>query len=159
VQKSLTDRIAAMVAVHEQIYRHDEFSRLCARDLLVSIGRKLVSAYGSSVELAYDIDDIVVSADNATPLALLTNEVVTNSLKYAFPGERSGRISIALKHLVEQRVCLTIRDDGVGFDPESVRPGMGSRLIRGVVNQLNGTFTFHGHDGSTFTAELEIAEA
>jgi hypothetical protein len=36
---------------------------------------------------------------------------------------------------------------------------MGSRLIRGVVNQLNGTFTFHGHDGSTFTAELEIAEA
>jgi two-component sensor histidine kinase len=159
VQKSLTDRIAAMVAVHEQIYRHDEFSRLCARDLLVSIGRKLVSAYGSSVELAYDIDDIAVSADNATPLALLTNEVVTNSLKYAFPGERSGRISIALKHLVEQRVCLTIRDDGVGFDPESVRPGMGSRLIRGVVNQLNGTFTFHGHDGSTFTAELEIAEA
>jgi two-component sensor histidine kinase len=158
VQQSLIDRIAAMVAVHEQIYRHDEFSRLCARELLFSIGRKLVSAYGSPVELDYSIDEIAVSTDNATPLALLTNEVLTNSLKYAFPDGRPGRITITLKHLDGRRACLTIRDDGVGFDPENARQGMGSRLIRGVVNQLNGSFTLNGHNGSTFAAELEIAE-
>ena len=158
IQQSLTDRIAAMAAVHEQIYRHDEFSRLCARELLVSIGEKLMSAYGSPVEVDYGIDDIAVSTDNATPLALLTNEVLTNSLKYAFPDGRPGRISITLKHLVGRRVCLIVHDDGVGFDPENARQGMGSRLIRGVVKQLNGTFSFDGHNGCTFTAELEIAE-
>src|SRR5690606_41181369 len=49
---------------------------------------KLVHAYGAPVTVDYDIDDIAVSTDNATPLALLTNEVLTNSLKYAFPDGR-----------------------------------------------------------------------
>ena len=159
VQQSLTDRIAAMVAVHEQIYRHDEFSRLCVSELLTSIGGKLVSAYGSPVTVDYDIDEIAVSTDNATPLALLTNEVLTNSLKYAFPDGRAGRVSITLRHLGGRRARLTISDDGVGFDPESARQGMGSRLMRGVVGQLNGTYSLAGGSGTTFTAELEIAES
>jgi two-component system, sensor histidine kinase PdtaS len=159
IQKSLNDRIAAMVAVHEQIYRRDEFSKLCARDLLTSVADKLVNAYGAPVTVEYDIDDIAVSADNATPLALLTNEVLTNTLKYAFPDDRQGRISITLKHIGGRRARLVIRDDGVGFDPEQVRQGMGSRLIKGVIgNQLNGTHTYDGSDGTIFTAELEIVE-
>jgi two-component sensor histidine kinase len=158
IQQSLVDRISAMVAVHEQIYRHDEFSRLCARDLLTSVVEKMVSAYGVPVAVEYDIDEIAVSTDNATPLALLTSEIVTNILKYAFTDGREGRISIALKDIGDDRARLTIGDNGVGFDPQTVRRGMGSRLIQGVVSQLNGTHTFDGHDGTTFTAELEIVE-
>ncbi|MGX5722348.1 sensor histidine kinase [Shinella zoogloeoides] len=158
VQQPLVDRIAAMVAVHEQIYHHDEFSRLCARGLLTSIIGKLVTAYGLPVVVDYDIDEIAISTDNATPLALLTNEVVTNSLKYAFPEGQPGHISIALKYLGGRRVRLVIRDDGVGFDPQNARQGMGSRLIRGVVSQLNGTHGFEHSVGTVFTAELEIAE-
>jgi two-component sensor histidine kinase len=157
-QQSLVDRISAMVAVHEQIYRHDEFSRLCARELLTSVVEKMVSAYGVPVTVDYDIDEIAVSTDNATPLALLTSELVTNILKYAFPDGREGRISIVLKRIGERRARFSIRDNGVGFDPQTARQGMGSRLIRGVVNQLNGTYAFHGSDGTTFTAELDIAQ-
>ncbi|WP_337181007.1 histidine kinase dimerization/phosphoacceptor domain -containing protein [Shinella sp.] len=159
VQQSLIDRIAAMVAVHEQIYRHDAFSRLCARDLLTSVVEKLVAAYGLPVAVDYDIDDIAVTSDNATALALLTNEVLTNSLKYAFPEGRAGHISIALKSLGARRARLVIRDDGVGFDPESARQGMGSRLIRGVVSQMNGTHGFEHGNGTVFMAELEIVES
>ena len=158
IQRSLADRISSMVAVHEQIYRRDEFSRLSARDLVASVVEKLVSAYGASVTVDYDIDDLSVSTDNATPLALLTSELLTNILKYAFPDGRKGRISIALKALGERRARLTIRDNGIGFDPEAVQQGMGSRLIRGVVNQLNGTYAFDGSDGTTFMAELDIVE-
>jgi two-component system, sensor histidine kinase PdtaS len=161
IQRAMTDRIAAMVAVHEQIYRHDEFSRLCARDLLTSVVEKLVSAYGAPVTVDYNIDEIAVSADNATPLALLTNEVLTNSLKYAFPAGRPGKISVELKRIDKRRACLVIRDDGVGFDQDAVKQGMGSRLIKGVVvNQLKGRHSFESSgDGTTFTAELEIVEA
>jgi two-component system, sensor histidine kinase PdtaS len=159
IQRSLADRISSMVAVHEQIYRHDEFSRLCARDLITSVVEKLVSAYGAAVTVDYDIDEIAVSTDNATPLALLTSELLTNTLKYAFTDGREGRISIALKSIGERRARLTVRDNGVGFDPQTMQQGMGSRLIRGVVNQLNGTHTFDGSDGTTFTAELDIVES
>ena len=158
VQQSLADRIASMVAVHEQIYRRDEFSRLCARDLIRSVVEKLVSAYGASVKVDYDIDELAVSTDNATPLALLTSELLTNILKYAFPDGREGRISIALKAGGEHRAWLTIRDNGIGFDPQTAQQGMGSRLIRGVVGQLHGTYSFDGSDGTTFTAELDIVE-
>ena len=157
-QQSLVDRISAMVAVHEQIYRHDEFSRLCARALLTSVVEKMVSAYGVPVTVDYDIDEIAVSTDNATPLALLTSELLTNILKYAFPDGREGRISIALRSIGERRARFSIRDNGVGFDPQTARQGMGSRLIRGVVNQLNGTYAFDGSDGTTFTAEIEIVQ-
>lgn len=158
IQQSLSDRIAAMVAVHEQIYGHDEFSRLRARDLLTSVVGKLVNAYGAPVVVDYDIEEIAVSTENATPLALLTNEVLTNILKYAFPDGRAGHISIAFHHLGERRARLVVRDDGIGFDPANLRQGMGSRLIRGVVNQLNGTYVLDGSNGTTFTAELEIVE-
>ena len=158
VQKSLSDRISAMIAVHEQIYRHDAFAQLCARDLLKSVVDKLVHAYGAPVVVDYDIDEMAVSADNATPLALLTNEVLTNALKYAFPEGRAGRISVALKAIGGRRARLSIGDDGVGFDPESIKQGMGSRLIKGVVNQLNGTHAFDGSHGTIFTAELDIVE-
>lgn len=159
VQKSLAERISAMVAVHEQIYRRDEFARLCARDLLKSVAGKLLHAYGAPVAVDYDIDDVAVAAERATPLALLTNEVLTNALKYAFPDGRQGRISIALKAIGDGRARLTIRDDGVGFDPAAVQPGMGSTLIKGAVGQLGGTYAFASDGGTVFTAELKIAEA
>nr|WP_280531059.1 sensor histidine kinase [Shinella yambaruensis] len=158
VQQSLVDRISSMVAVHEKIYRHDEFSRLSARDLLTSVVEKLMAAYGAPVTVTYEIDDLAVSTDNATPLALLVNELLTNILKYAFPDGRAGRISIVLTAIGGRRARLTVHDDGIGFDPQAVKQGMGSRLIRGVVNQLNGTHTFDGSNGTTFTAELDIVE-
>nr|WP_298096259.1 cache domain-containing protein [uncultured Shinella sp.] len=158
IQQALGERISSMVAVHEQIYRHDEFARLRARDLLTSVVEKLVTAYGAPVSVDYDIDEITVTADNATPLALLTSEIITNILKYAFPDRHQGRISIALKGIGGRRVRLTIRDDGIGFDPQTVHQGMGSRLIKGVVHQLNGTFTIDGSEGTTFTAEFEVAD-
>lgn len=100
-----------------------------------------------------------VSADHATPLALLANEVVINALKYAFPDGRSGMISVSLKSLSDKRACLVIADDGVGFDKNSAVTGMGTRLIRGVVGQLRGEHIYERRNGTVFTAEIEIVES
>jgi two-component sensor histidine kinase len=157
-QKSLSDRISAMIAVHEQIYSRDQFARVAARDLLPAVVGTLLRAYGDQVEAHYDIDDILISADNATPLALLANEVVTNSLKYAFPDGRAGRLTISMKAGEGRRACLTIADNGVGFDAANVRTGMGTRLIRGVVGQLHGHFRLETVGGAAFIADLDIME-
>ena len=157
-QKSLFDRIAAMIAVHEQIYSRDQYAKVSAKHLLTAVVDMLIKSYGSPVDVDYAIEDIDVTADTATPLALLTNEVVTNSLKYAFPDGRSGKIAVTLKALSEQRACLVIRDDGVGFDRDNTHSGMGSRLIKGVVSQLHGEFIYQRDGGTTFTAEMDIIE-
>ncbi len=157
-QRSLFDRIAAMISVHEQIYKRDQFARVSARDLLPAVVGTLLRAYGNDVEATYDIDDIVISADNATPLALLANEVVTNSLKYAFLDGRAGHLSVSMKPIEGRRVRLVIADNGRGYDAVSAPAGMGTRLIRGVVAQLQGQFRVEAADGARFTAELEIME-
>ncbi|WP_426131429.1 sensor histidine kinase [Pararhizobium sp. PWRC1-1] len=158
-QRSLFDRIAAMIAVHEQIYSRDQYAKVSAKHLLTAVVDMLVKSYGASVEVEYAIEDIDVSADTATPLALLANEVVTNSLKYAFPNAKGGKIQVTLKALSKRRACLVISDDGVGFDQENIHSGMGSRLIKGVVSQLQGEFIYQKNGGTTFTAEMNIIEA
>lgn len=157
-QKSLFDRIAAMVAVHEQIYSRDQYAKVSAKHLLTEVVSPLVKSYGTKVEVRYEIEDVVVSADTATPLALLANEVVTNSLKYAFPDARPGKITVSLRTLSARRACLEIRDDGIGFDRVNARSGMGSRLIKGVMSQLHGQHIYRTDDGTIFTAEMDIIE-
>ncbi|HEV7246180.1 MAG TPA: cache domain-containing protein [Shinella sp.] len=156
MQQSLLDRISAMIAVHEQIYSHDQFSTVSAKALIPAVVDTLLAACGDRVNVTYDIEDISISADHATPLALLVNEIVTNALKYAFPGDRKGMISISLKRLSGQRACLVIADDGVGFDKSISTAGMGTRLVRGVIGQLHGEHIYERRNGTVFTAEMEI---
>lgn len=158
IQQSLLDRIAAMVAVHEQIYSRDQFTTLSTRDLIPAVVDKLLLACGDRVRVAYELENIDIAADHATPLALLTNEVVTNALKYAFPNGRSGVITVGLASLTNKRARLVIADNGIGFDKSAATKGMGTRIIQGVVGQLRGKFTYDRQDGTIFTAEIEILD-
>lgn len=152
----LQGRIAAMTAVHEHIYRLDQYLEVEAHQFIPAIVEPLRETFGSKVDFAYDIDPLMVERDHATPLALLVNEVVTNALKYAFPQSRPGTISISLKPIGNHYSRLTITDDGIGFDPVSVAGGMGSRLIRGMVTQLEGTSSYAHEGGTTFSADLVL---
>ncbi|RDL47912.1 putative sensor histidine kinase pdtaS [Ensifer sp. M14] len=158
MQQSLLDRIAAMVAVHEQIYSRDQFTTVSTRELIPAVVDKLLIACGDRVSVSYELENIDIAADHATPLALLTNEVVTNALKYAFPNGRSGVITVALRSLQNKRACLVIADNGVGFDKGAAVKGMGMRIVEGVVGQLRGEFLYERRNGTVFTAEIEIHE-
>ncbi|MBW0368001.1 sensor histidine kinase [Ensifer adhaerens] len=155
-QKILFDRIGAMIAVHEQIYGRDQFSAIGANDLIPSIVDKLISAYSDNVAARYDIEDFYLDPGQATPVALLVTEVVTNSLKYAYPDGRQGTLTISLRRHGDLGATLVIADDGVGFNPDDVRRGMGSRLIRGVMGQLRGSFEYKFQGGTVFTAQLAL---
>lgn len=152
----LQGRIAAMTAVHEHIYRLDQYKEVEAHQFIPAIVEPLLKTYSADVGFEYEIAPLAVDRDHATPLALLVNEVVSNALKYAFPNHRRGTIRISLKPAEGERGTLTISDDGVGFDPESVTVGMGSRLIRGMVVQLEGTSSYSKADGTVFTANIGL---
>jgi len=98
---------------------------------------------------------LTVDREQALPLGMLVNEVVSNAFKYAFEDAVDGKLSISLAKDNDDAV-LTIRDTGKGFNTEDVRHGMGSRLITGFVSQQRAiqTYTFDG--GTVFTLRMPL---
>ncbi|MGF7162409.1 two-component sensor histidine kinase [Rhodoligotrophos appendicifer] len=159
LKADLQTRIFAMAAVHEHLYRLDQFAEVEAKTLIPAIVEPLKQGFDNQVTIAYDVDPFILDRDHATPLALLVNEAVTNALKYAFPGSGAGRIVIALKQTGSREFILSISDDGVGFDPAADRQGLGTRLMRAMVAQLHGTWEYDFDHGTRFEAKLNLGTA
>jgi PAS domain S-box-containing protein len=105
---------------------------LC-RDLIASVDRE----GGKAIVLKTDIESVVLPTDRAIPIGLIVNELVTNAVKYAFPGESNGTVMVALKR-VPGELRLTVADDGKGVDPARADSGRGGRLVEGFAQQLGG---------------------
>jgi two-component sensor histidine kinase len=94
------------------------------------------------VSIVTDIQQVILPMRTAAVIGMIMNEAVTNALKYAFPDERQGRIEATLARLTGDRLCLTIKDDGVGPDGGPAKgTGMGTRLMRAMAAQIGGTYT------------------
>ena len=152
----LQRRIAAMTAVHEHMYRLDQYVEVNADNLIPAIVQPLIESFDSKVAVTFDIDPVTVDRDHTTALALLVNEVATNALKYAYAGGGKGTLSIELKEKPGGRAQLSIRDNGSGFDPDKAEQGMGSRLIKGMMMQLDGAYSYVIDGGAMFTADLAM---
>jgi two-component sensor histidine kinase len=96
----------------------------------------------SQVRLELTCDSISLPVDQAIPLALLVNEVVTNAYKHAFPNDAQGEITVSLRRSPERELILRIADSGIGYQPTGGGVGMGLRLIRNFAAQLQGTLIF-----------------
>jgi two-component sensor histidine kinase len=156
-KQEMTHRIQAMVAVHEQIYRHDQFGLVDASAYIPAIIDKLVESYGREVTVKYDLEAMEVDREHALPLGLVANEVVSNSMKYAFPDSVNGAIEVSLKKAEDGRMgVLTIRDNGIGFDPEHSSKGTGSKLISGLAAQIQGEFRYSISEGTIFELRFPL---
>jgi len=104
-----------MGLIHNKLYQGEEVTSVHMPDYLEDLGETLLDAYRleEQVEVFYDVEDIHLDVDSAIPLGLIINELITNSLKYAFPNGREGTIEILL-HREEERLRLSVSDNGVG---------------------------------------------
>ncbi len=156
-KQEMGHRIQAMVAVHEQIYRNDQFGLVDASAYIPAIIGKLVESYGREIKLNYDLESIEVDREHALPLGLVANEVVSNAMKYAFPEDREGSLNITLKKSEDGRTgILTIHDNGIGFNPETSSKGTGSKLINGLVAQIQGEIGYHFEQGTRFEMRFPL---
>tara|TARA_R110002020_G_scaffold50818_1_gene143838 strand:- start:14024 stop:15580 length:1557 start_codon:yes stop_codon:yes gene_type:complete len=156
VKTDIQLRFNAMAAVHEHMYNHDAYAALDAPAFIASITDSLFRAYGSSAARTLDIDPVSISHERATPLALLINEVVTNALKHAAFARKDAALSISLKRLSEDKARLVITDNGPGFDQATAPTGIGARIIRGMVMQLDGSYAYAFDAGTQFSAEIHL---
>ena len=150
------NRVKSIALVHETLYRSKNFDRIEYGDYLRKMVEHLFNAYNVNPALVtYRIhtDHLYLNINNAVPCSLIINEMVTNSLKYAFPDGRKGEITIDFSN-DEENYHLTCRDNGVGI-PEQVSPGLngsiGMMLIHGLTRQINGTLTLKRENGTTYT--------
>jgi two-component sensor histidine kinase len=138
IKVNMGQRIAAMSAVHEHIYRSNDFASVRIKTYLETLIATLRDGHDPTVEVFEDIDDVAVDKDAATPLGLIVNEVASNAFKHAFADGRAGRLRISLKRQGDTSACLIIEDNGPGFDPTAPSKGIGRRLIEALTMQLGG---------------------
>ena len=156
-KQEMTHRIQAMVAVHEQIYRNDQFGLVDASAYIPAIIGKLVESYGVMVKVNYVLEAMEVDREHALPLGLIANEVVSNAIKYAFPDNVDGVIEVSLRKAEDGRIgILTIRDSGIGFDPEHSAKGTGSKLISGLAAQIRGESRYSFDHGTVFELRFPL---
>lgn len=131
-------RIAAMTAAQDVLYRTPDATRFSGRDLVNSVCEAAKQAFPHKLHIECGADDIHLSNDAAMPLALITNELLTNAVKHGSKRENPGVIRVRLTREVDS-FLLYVEDSGPGFDLRSVRRrSSGLALVEGLARQLGG---------------------
>ncbi|MGC9517664.1 MAG: sensor histidine kinase [Methanomicrobiales archaeon] len=147
------DRVHAMALIHKNLYESSDLSNVLFAQHVESLLSEIFSSYvlGQNVDLKLDIEEIQLDIDQIIPYSLIINELVTNSLKYAFP-DGMGKIFISL-HSDAEKIVLTVSDNGIGlpegFDIKKTR-SLGLRLVRVFTRQLKGIMVINQEDGLSF---------
>ncbi|WP_051219434.1 PAS domain S-box protein [Oceanobacter kriegii] len=158
------DRIRAMALIHQLLYEQSHYDRIdvvaYAGRLLELVKRSYLSSVrGIDLSVESNQEQIHIPLDVAQPFGLFMNEVITNSVKHAFPKRRGGYIRVMLVER-EAEVAVVVEDNGVGL-PEGVRPGtggsLGFQLIVGLVEQMDGKLITESDTGVRFTLTLAKA--
>ncbi len=146
LKDDMARRIAAMVAVHEQIYGADQFEQVEVAPYVERLVKEVAAGFLGHVEIETQIAPLRVGPDHAMPIGLIINEVVTNAFKHAFANKTDGRLAVRLS-IDGTTAHLVVEDNGTGYDPGHSN-GMGTRLIESFVAQLGGTLEFGDGPGT-----------
>lgn len=152
--------IKALALVHRKLYERVDLKQVALDELLeelCTLVHDLAGDVSPRVGLSVSLEPVVVTGDQATPIALLCTELLANAAKHAFPGDREGRIEVRLEWIEDGRVRLTIADDGIGMEASSqvdrpdVATGMGIKLVQMFARQIGGELETRSSDAGTST--------
>ena len=150
------NRIYSMSVVHEQLYQSSDLANISFSKYLSTLAQNLQQTYSVSQRrpaLNMQLNDIQLGINQAIPLGLLCNELITNIFEHAFPDNGSGEINLTLGMNEEGMVDLEISDSGVGI-PDSVNwpepTSMGLDLVSGLAKQLNAEIRLDRSRGTNF---------
>jgi PAS domain S-box-containing protein len=161
VLRESRNRIAAMASIHERLYTTTNLSNFRFSSYIKDLAESLVNTYelsNTSVELVFSLDEVFLSLNNAIPCGLILNELISNSLKYAFEGMKYGRIDINLSSK-SGKISLSLEDNGVGISEEITAENtdtLGLQLVSTLVEQMEGELRLERNNGTKFTISFTI---
>ncbi|GCD72038.1 hypothetical protein NBRC3284_1194 [Acetobacter pasteurianus NBRC 3284] len=157
------DRIRALATLHRTLYAEDALNSLNMAVFLQELCEQTLHIAGESEfgRMTLDVvsDSFWMDPDQAVPLALIVTEIITNSIKYAFPDGQKGTIFVRL-HRSHGQLTLQVGDNGVGcaWEDPPVHQGIGLKLIHAFARQLKATLTYKGEGGVQYTLVMRLPE-
>jgi two-component system, sensor histidine kinase PdtaS len=147
-------RVHAMSLIHQKLYNTENVSTIDMSNYIRELISYLADSYdtGQRIRFNLNIEPLEMDVSQAIPLGLILNEAITNSIKYAFPDNRNGLISVSLEKNTDNRYLLTIADNGIGMPPgfDNKKPGsLGISLMKGLSEDLDGSSSIENDNGTT----------
>jgi PAS domain S-box-containing protein len=156
------NRIRSMAIIHENLYRTTNFSSIDFAGYLKNLAMNLSALYHQddyNVTIVYDLQEVNISLDQAVPSGLIMNELITNSLKYAFVNRenKKNKILISMKES-EGIISMEVKDNGIGL-PDNFEIGktdtLGLQLVVTLSEQLDASLTYKSENGTDFLVSFE----
>jgi PAS domain S-box-containing protein len=163
--KESQNRVQSMSLIHQKLYQSKDLSHINFKDYIETVVLHLQHSYGmleDKVKIIIDVKDIAMPIDNAVPAGLIINELISNSLKHAFPGGRTGEIFIHLAYdEFKKEYWLIIRDTGIGipkgFDYKNANT-FGLKLVTTLIGQMGGTMELASYGGSEYRITFKSSD-
>ncbi len=159
VFKESQNRIKSMALIHEKLYQSEDLTKIDFPEYIRSLVYYLFKSYAvdyASITHIINVEEVFFDIDISIPCGLIINELISNSLKYAFPDGRKGEIKIDL-YTEGEKSILKISDNGIGL-PEGVNfkntETLGLRLVNILVNQIDGKMELNNTNGTSFKIEF-----
>jgi PAS domain S-box-containing protein len=156
------NRVRSMALIHQTLYESKDFAQVDFRNFLDTLVPTLISSYGVGSEritLAINLSEVLLPINAAIPCGLVVNELISNALKHAFPGNLQGEIAIELAYENRERVVLAVSDTGVGipadFELEHATT-LGLQLVALLVEQLGGVLAINRVNPTRFELRFPI---
>lgn len=146
-------RLNSIALIHQQLYQSNERTSVEMLDFIEELVSELSFAYGTDergIQIEAQIDTIQLDVEKAISLGLILHELLNNSLKYAFPESRRGRIQVELRKKEDRNLALTVSDNGVGMPEEISSQSLGMKLIHLLSGELKGKLKFVVQSGTHF---------
>jgi len=160
ILKTGENRVASMALIHEQLYQSEDLAKIDLVDYIQNLVANLFSSYdvnSQQINLHLNIGNILLCLDVAIPCGLIINELISNSLKHAFPNSKKGNIYIEM-YTINEQYCLNIRDDGVGL-PQYIDPNntdsLGLQIVAALTQQLEGSLKINSNNGTEFQIKFQ----
>lgn len=152
VKSALSDiqaRVQSIGLVHQLLDQKKQIDVVDAEDLLEQLSQQMeTSICPPGVTIRRELTPYKLHVSDATPLALLVNELVTNALKHAFEGRDKGQVEIALRRNGVDKIEVHVADDGAGY--EAAEGGHGSRIVEALASQLQGELSVKSDTGTSW---------
>lgn len=160
--KECQNRIHALSLVHEKLYRSKNLASIDFGDYAMSLAIDLFRSYKvdmNNITLSVKADEASIKINTIIPCGLIITELISNSLKYAFPDNKDGVIMITLQAIDKDRFVLTIKDNGAGI-PEYIdfrnTETLGLQLVNDLVKQIKATIELNRTKGTEFQIRFNV---
>jgi two-component sensor histidine kinase len=155
------NRVHSIGIVHQKLYQGKNLGAIEMKDYFINLSESILDSFGAHkrVQVECAMNTLNVDIDTAVPLGLIVNELLTNTIKYAFPEGRIGKVQIKLEQAANGNLHMLVSDNGVGKSGTINGTGFGGQLISILTRQLGGTIREDNNNGTHIFFEFESTKA